>query len=160
VLSHIRFEGEDTAGAAEMLEKVVHSVSRAKNRPTSEEPIRNLEAYLFWAFMRHFHAHLRQRRRTVYVETANDVEALSGRRDENYATVLENQIALKEVLSYMNEKSRRMLVLRLAGYSWREVGERFDINAEAARVLFARHLRKAIRLLHTSNKGEQRGERI
>src|SRR6266700_3592271 len=56
VLQHLQYAGQDIAPAAETLEVACHCVSRAVSRNLNRNSIRNLDSYLFWAFIRKHNA--------------------------------------------------------------------------------------------------------
>jgi len=43
----------------------------------------------------------------------------------------------------MDEKTRRLFALRVLGYSWAEIGQRFGITAHNAEVQFSYGIKKA-----------------
>jgi hypothetical protein len=52
VLQYVRHEGQDLAPTAEILELACHCVSRAMRRSRQRNHIRNIDSYLYWAFVR------------------------------------------------------------------------------------------------------------
>jgi DNA-directed RNA polymerase specialized sigma subunit len=62
---------------------------------------------------------------------------------DDWVSILENEIHLKQMLCYLDERTRDMLMLRISGDSWTEIGERFGISAHNAEVQFANGAKKA-----------------
>jgi RNA polymerase sigma factor (sigma-70 family) len=143
VLDHLQQQRQDVAPAAEVLEATCHSVSRAVSRKSKANPVRNLDSYLFWAFIRAHRRRVAKERRIQYVES---VEALE-KPDDSWASMLENEIQLKELLGYLDPKAREMLMGRIAGHSWKEIGESLGLTAHNAEVQFAYAIKNARRRL-------------
>jgi RNA polymerase sigma factor (sigma-70 family) len=160
VLQHLRQQGHEVASAAEILESACHRVSRAIRRGRQHNHIRSIDSYLFWAFVRRYSRRMLRENRIEYVES---VEAYSARKvdlDHTSATALEDEIQFKELLSYLDPRTRQMVMRRIAGDSWAEIGERLGIAAHNAEVQFANGIKKArSRLLRQRSRSLERGER-
>jgi DNA-directed RNA polymerase specialized sigma24 family protein len=140
VLQYVQNEGHDAAPAAEILEKTCHCVSRALRRGSS---IRNLDAYLYCAFVRRFIRRITHEEKIQYVES---VEAFADAKlapDYSWVSILENEIQFKQFLSFLDPKTRLMILLRHRGDSWAEIGEALGISGHNAEVQFAKAVRKA-----------------
>ncbi len=96
---------------------------------------RNIEAYLYWSFVRK-HAERRNREQRIqYLGSLEPLESLQiGGHD--WASRMEDEILFEQLTGYMDAKVRRMFVLRVLGYSWTEIGGRFGISAHNAEVRF------------------------
>ena len=143
VLQHLRSAGQDLAPAAEILEATCHCVSRAIRRSPLRNPVRNLDAYLFWAFIRKYSRRMVREGRIQYVESLESLENERVELDRNWVSMLENEIHLKQLLGYVDPKTREMLMRRISGESWAEVGKHFGISAHNAEVQFANGIKKA-----------------
>jgi DNA-directed RNA polymerase specialized sigma24 family protein len=140
VLQYVQSEGQDAAPAAEVLEKTCHCVSRALRRGSV---IRNLDAYLYCAFVRRFVRRVIHEDKIQYVES---VEAFADAKlgpDYGWVSMVENEILFKQFLSFLDAKTRLMVFLRHRGDSWAEIGKRFGISGHNAEVQFAKAVRKA-----------------
>jgi len=158
VLQHLRNQGQDVAPAAEILESACHCVSRAIRRSRRRNHIRSMDTYLFWAFIRRYKRRLARENRIEYVES---IEALTDRKldtDQNWVATLENEIQFKELMSFLDPRTRQMLIRRIAGDSWSDIGYSFRIGAHNAEVQFANGIKKARgRLFGQGSHGIERG---
>jgi DNA-directed RNA polymerase specialized sigma24 family protein len=62
---------------------------------------------------------------------------------------VEAAVLLNEVMETCDRASREVVVLRLEGFSWREIGRRFDISSHAAEARFSKaldHARKVFKI--------------
>jgi RNA polymerase sigma factor (sigma-70 family) len=157
VLGYVRASGQELGDAAEILEGVAHSVSRALRQKQGGDGVRNIEAYLYWSFVR---KHAQRKKREERIEYLGDLEPLDSLQSggSDWAAWLEDEILLEELTSHMDAKARRMFVLRVFGYSWTEIGRRFGISAHNAEVQFSYGLKKARkRLMGKRPQGRPRG---
>lgn len=142
VLQYVQHEGQDLAPTAEILEATCHCVSRALGR-VREKPIRNLDSYLYCAFVRRFIRLMIREGKIQYVES---VESFADERlepDHSWVSILENEIQFKQFLSYLDPKTRVMVLRRHRGDSWAEIGQAFGISGHNAEVQFAKAVQKA-----------------
>lgn len=154
VLNHLNRHRQDVAPAAEILEAACHSVSRAVGRKPETNPVRDLDAYLLWAFMRNYGRRMAKEQRIQYVES---VEALE-KPDDRWVVMLEDDIQLKQLLGYLEPRTREMLMGRMSGRSWAEIGESLGISAHNAEVQFANGAKKARRRLF--GEGPEKTRRV
>lgn len=143
VLQYVQYEGKDLAQTAEILEVTCHCVSRALRRGRGTNPIRNLDAYLYWAFVRRFSRRMAHEGKIQYVDS---MEAFADGRlepDTSWTSMLENEIQFKQFLSYLEPRARIMMLRRHRGDSWAEVGQALGISAHNAEVQFAKAVQKA-----------------
>lgn len=114
-------------------------------RPSGQRPRRGQrhEGYHFWAFI---HAHRRRVAKEQRIQYVESVEAIE-KPDDSWASMLENEIQLNELLGYLDPKAREMLMGRIAGHSWKEIGESMGLTAHNAEVQFAYAIKKARRRL-------------
>jgi hypothetical protein len=160
VLQHLRRAGQDLAPAAEILEATCHSVSRAIRRSPLRNPVRNLDSYLLWAFIRKYNRRMVREGRIQYVESLESLENARVEPDHNWVSMLEDEIQLKQLLSYLDPRTRDMLMHRVSGDSWAEVGKHFSISPHNAEVQFANGIKKARgRLLGEGSERIRRGKR-
>jgi hypothetical protein len=78
-----------------------------------------------------------------YVES---VESLADERldpDHSWVSILENEILFKQFLSYLDPKTRLMVLRRHRGDSWAEIGQVLGISGHNAEVQFAKAVQKA-----------------
>ena len=148
VLQHLRSGGQDVAPAAETLEAACHCVSRTVSRNLKHNSIRNLDSYLFWAFIRKHNRRVIHEGRIQYVESVEFVASANIGTQQDWVSILEDEIYLKQLLCFLDERTRDMLMRRISGDSWAEIGRRLGISTHNAEVQFANGAKKArIRLL-------------
>ncbi len=147
VLGYLRREGHDLVPAAEILESACHCVSRAIRRNRERNPVRDLDSYLYWAFVRKYHRRMIREGRIQYVESVETFADGNLEPDHSWVSMLEDEIQLKQFLSYLEPKIRVMLIRRLQGDRWAEIGQMFGISAHNAEVQFANAIKKARRRL-------------
>jgi DNA-directed RNA polymerase specialized sigma24 family protein len=62
---------------------------------------------------------------------------------------VETAVLLNEVMETCDRASREVIVLRLEGFSWKEIGRQFDISSHAAEARFSKaldHARKVFKI--------------
>jgi len=137
----------DPASAINYLEEAAASVSAAiEQKKLSGGPqVRNIAAYLFRTFVRR-------------VDDARRKEAVLERSLEEHGnahicltaqTRLETAVLLSEVMATCDRASREVVVLRLEGFSWDEIGSHLGISTHAAEVRFSKaldHARKTLKI--------------
>jgi hypothetical protein len=143
VLQHLQYAGQDIAPAAETLEAACHCVSRAVSRNLNRNSIRNLDSYLFWAFIRKHNRRVIHEGRIKYVESVESVANASIGTLQDWVSILEDEIYLKQMLCFLDERTRDMLMRRISGDSWAEIGSRLGISTHNAEVQFANGAKKA-----------------
>jgi DNA-directed RNA polymerase specialized sigma24 family protein len=129
----------DPALALSLLEESAAVVSRvlAQNRNGNPE-IRNLEAYLFRAFLRLVNR-VRQREALLIEKLPTKPDQSSG---SHSARKVELEILVDEILTRSDALTREMFYRRVEGYSWKEIGTAYGISAHAAEARFSHALRK------------------
>jgi DNA-directed RNA polymerase specialized sigma24 family protein len=128
----------DPAVAANLLEEAAATVSRAL-KDVNECPVRDLESYLFRAFLRRLN---RAKKRQSLLAEAIELEAFLSRLSSDPRRALEMKILIDELLMQCNPVSRDMLCRRLADCSWRDVGQAYGISAHAAESKFSQALQR------------------
>lgn len=134
----------DPAVAANLLEESAAAVSRAlRARGDNEAPVRNLEAYLFRAFLRRLN---RTQKRQLRLDQAIGFLSPTPKTWDPRSAV-EMKILLDEFLMKCDPEMRDVLYRRIAGSSWKEIGWVYQISSHAAESKFSQALRKAKRKL-------------
>ena len=158
VLQYLRCTGQDVAPAAEILEAACHSVSRTVRRSLKRNSVRNLDSYLLWAFIRKHNRRMIREGRIQYVESLESLAKVNSEPQSDWVTVLEDEIHLKQLLCYLDERTRDMLMRRIWGDSWADIGKRLGISAHNAEVQFANGIKKARERLGTGLERTGRGK--
>jgi DNA-directed RNA polymerase specialized sigma24 family protein len=137
----------DPALAINYFEEAAASVSAAiEEKKASGAPVvRNVAAYLFRTFIR-------------MVDDAKHKEKIleESLKESGEARILlteearvETAVLLNEVMETCDRASREVIVLRLEGFSWKEIGKQFDISSHAAEARFSKaldHARKVFKI--------------
>jgi DNA-directed RNA polymerase specialized sigma24 family protein len=129
----------DPAVAANLLEEAAAMVSRALTRNSHDRPIRDLESYLFRAFLRRLN---RTKKRQSLLSDTADLDVSLSRVSWDPRKALEMKIFVDELLRQCDPTVRDMLCRRLSGSSWKEVGRAHRISSHAAESKFSQALQK------------------
>ena len=144
VLSYARRYEQDSSIAADILEAVLRAISRARRaRRISGNPIRNLDSYLYVAFVRRLNRHVARQPKIQFIGSLQDLDAFSGIDTRGSPPTVEDELLARELLKYMTGRPRDMLILRTSGYSWKEVARFLGTTANSAQVLFNKGIGKA-----------------
>jgi hypothetical protein len=96
------------------------------------------------------------------VGSLHDLDVLSGIRTSAVSPFVENELLIKELMGYMDERTKHMFTLRMMGYSWNEIARLLKNTANSAQVLFNQGLTKArsrvMRLEDTKDTSGKGGE--
>lgn len=143
VLSYAQRHQQDSSRAADIFEAVVHSLSNAIERhPQIAKRIRSLDYYLFWAFARRLNRLLAKEPVIDYVGALDDLASLKGAQDPHWVPRLEQELLVKEVQGYMDQRTRHILFLRESRYSWPEVASELGMDVRNLKVFFGYSIRK------------------
>jgi DNA-directed RNA polymerase specialized sigma24 family protein len=127
----------DPAVVTSALEEVAATISRlinTKDPPGDPEPIHDVRAYLFRAFLRHVN-HLKRRQLTAVGLSAARKE--SAPRWADTSREFEHKILLDQFLAQCDFVVRDMAWRRMQGFSWDEVGKVHGLSAHAAEARFS-----------------------
>jgi DNA-directed RNA polymerase specialized sigma24 family protein len=130
----------DPALAANLLEETAATVSRAlRSKNTYESPVRDLESYLFRAFLRRLN---KAKKRQSLLAEAVEVQPFFSRMSWDPRSALETKIFVDEFLMRCDPAMRDVLCRRMEGYSWREIGCAYRVSSHAAESKFSQALQK------------------
>jgi DNA-directed RNA polymerase specialized sigma24 family protein len=122
-------------------------------------PIRNLDNYLYLAFIRRLNRQLAKEPKIETVGSRQDLETFGKMRSRSLSPSIEKELLVKEVMTFFHERPREMFSLRDYGYSWREVAGLLEITANNAQVRFNQELKRARnRVMKPKNVKETSGE--
>ena len=135
---------QDSARTANLLEATLVALSRArKSNGRLMRPIRNLDNYIYWAFVRRLNRQLAREPKIETVGSIQDLDSLSGIRTRAVLHSIEQELLVKEVMTFLDEIPREMFSLRKAGYSWRDVAGTLKITANNAQARFSQGFKRA-----------------
>ena len=151
---------QDTARTSNLLEATLLALSRArKSNGRLMRPIRNLDNYLYWAFVRRLNRRLATEPKIDLVGSIQDLEAHSDIRATAVSPSIEEELLVKEVMTFLDEKTREMFSLRKTGYSWRDAAGTLKITANNAQARFSQGLKRAqARIMKPHDPGKTRHE--
>jgi len=130
----------DPAVAANLLEETAATVSRVlRTKTTGDSPVRDLESYLFRAFLRRLN---RVKKRQLLIADTLELQAFLSRMSLDPRRELELKILMDELLMQCNPVMRDMICRHFARCSWREIGQSYGISAHAAESKFSQALQK------------------
>ena len=143
VLSYAQRYQQDSSVAADTLEAVLLATSRVKRaRQKSGTAIRNLDTYVYVAFLRKFKRYLARQPKIQFVGSLQDVDTLGDNRHSKGPPAVEHDLLAKELLQHMSQRTRQMFSQRTNGYSWKETARFLKTTANSAQVLFNKEIGK------------------
>jgi hypothetical protein len=142
-LAYARHHEQDSSVAADILETVLIATSRAKRaRQKSNSPVRNLDSYIYVAFVRRFNRYLAKQPKLQFIGSLQDVDALRDTRTSRRQPTVEDDLLARELIQHMSHRTRRTFLLRTSGYSWKETARFLKTSANSAQVLFNKEVGK------------------
>ena len=140
----------DPAVAGNLLEEAATRVSRAidKKKDSNEEPVRDLRAYLFRAYLRLINKAVKRQLRVT--DAIHTLLVISHRSTDPRAE-LEQKTLVDELLTMEGPVIRDMFYRRAQGLSWDEIGFSYGISGHAAESRFSQALRRIRERLDRKN---------
>jgi RNA polymerase sigma factor (sigma-70 family) len=137
----------DPALAMNYFEEAAASVSAAieEKKASGAPAVRNVAAYLFRTFIRMVDD-AKHKQKILEESLKESGEAQIPSTEEAQA---ETAVLLNEVMETCDRASREVVVLRLEGFTWKEIGKQFDISSHAAEARFSKaldHARKMFKI--------------
>jgi RNA polymerase sigma factor (sigma-70 family) len=137
----------DAALAMNYFEEAAASVSTAidEKKASGAPPIRNVAAYLFRTFIRMVDD-AKHKEKILEESLKESVEARTLSTEE---AQVEAAVLLNEVMETCDRASRDVVVLRLEGFSWKEIGKQLAISTHGAEARFSKaldHARKVFKI--------------
>jgi len=120
------------------MESTVGQVSRYLDRGGVLVFSREIDGLLMIAFQRALYRHAAKLRR---LETFGGPGELSNRAvDRTWACQVHAQLELEQIVRLLSERSRTILALRYAGYTWKEAAQLLSVSVPALRSAFWREV--------------------
>jgi hypothetical protein len=154
-LRYVRSQTDDLTSSAETLEVTCHRVSRVLRREATGSSIHNLDAYLYWAFVRRFNLTLAREAKIQYVGFVELFPHPSLRGMPQFSPTADQKIEAMQVLGYLPSNVRTMIIRRHRGDSWAEIGKDQGINGHAAEMQFSRAVKRARDRLGVDKKEQE-----
>jgi len=128
----------DCSQAAELMESTVAQVSRYLDRGGVVVFSRQIDGLLMVAFRRALHRRVAKLRR---LETCGGTGELSHRAvDRAWTHQVHAHLELGQIVQLLGQKSRTVLALRYAGYTWKEAAQMLGASVPALRSAFWREV--------------------
>jgi DNA-directed RNA polymerase specialized sigma24 family protein len=126
----------DCSHAADLMESTVAQISRYLDHHGVVQFSREIRGLLMLAFQRTLHRRMASLRR---FESLGGTAELSGRAvDREWARRVHAHLELERVVGMLNDRSREILALRYAGYTWKEASRMLGASVPAVRSAFWR----------------------
>ncbi len=144
---------DDCSQAAELMESSVAQVSRYLDRESVLVFSRELDGLLMCAFRR---ALYRRATKLNRLETVGGAHELSSRAvDRTWSRQVDARLELEQVVRLLCEKSRTILALRYAGYTWKESAQLLGSSVPALRSTFWRDVARVKSELKSHRAGPE-----
>jgi DNA-directed RNA polymerase specialized sigma24 family protein len=126
----------DCSQAADLMEGAVVQISRYLDHRGVVPFSREIRGLLMLAFQRTLRRRMARLRR---FETLGGTAELSGRAvDREWARQVHAHLELEQVVGMLSDRSREILALRYAGYTWKETSRMLGPSVSAVRTAFWR----------------------
>ncbi len=131
----------DSALATTLLEESAATVSRAivLKRSTGAAGVRNLQAYIFRAFLRRVN---KVRRKDPILANPTGVNPAMRGSPIDVSEEFELKVLVDEFLTRCDPLIRDMFFRRMEGFSWKEIARVYGTSAHAAEARFSQALRR------------------
>jgi RNA polymerase sigma factor (sigma-70 family) len=130
----------DATDAAEIMEECVARVSQSLDSRNEVPYSQNTIALLWVSFRNSVLNRAAKRRREEPIADSEMLEPVAVRGS---LEAIESQIDLEKLVRRLSARSRTVLILRYAGYDWKEIAALLRITVAAAKNNFRRELREA-----------------
>ncbi len=131
----------DTSVAAEIFESAMYSVSNVLHRNGNRNTIHNLDPYLSWAFTRKLAKHILRHRFLVFLDAPEELSLQEMPGHYGQAAQIERKLLIKQLVSFMDSRTRWMFLERVCGQTWASIAEDLGTTANAAEVMYQRGVR-------------------
>ena len=123
---------------ANTLEDTLHRLSSLERRhPQFRDRIGNLEHYVFAATTRRLGRRAAREAIVEYVGSLSDMDSRALLLDTSWVSRIERELLLKEVVGYMNERTKLLFNLRTMGFSWNEIARSLGTTANNVQSQFS-----------------------
>ena len=143
---------KDPGRVPEVIEMVAAAVSRRLRR-NGLDPIRDVEAYLYWACVRRAERIVARESRVQTGHETAALESLAANTAGQKKVDPADELYVKEILSLVDSPTRELLLMRAAGYPWGEIAQmRGYANAHSAEVQFGKKWKAALARIERRSK--------
>jgi len=144
----------EAVDAAQILDAVVDGVVAAH----AKNDIRDFESYLFVGFVRKTARFFRREQKVEY-RAPQRLAALKESVDTEWVTKLEDELQVKELVSWMDERTRTIFAMLSQGFAEKEIGKALGMTQGAVRMSFARGIERIRRRARADPKTESGSSR-
>lgn len=140
---------DDSSLAAELMENTVAQVSRYLDRRCVAVFSREIDGLLMLSFLRSLRRRVAKLKR---LEPLGGVKELSNRAvDRTWTRQVHAYLEIDQIVRLLSERSRTILALRYAGYTWKEAAQVLGGSVSALRSAFWRDVGRVKRVLRTGH---------
>ena len=136
-------ELHDGSWASEIFESAVFAVSNVIHRNGHRGAIRNLDAYLHWAFSRKLSKRVIKEKLIQFVDAQDLMQHKQRAADEKRLSDSNRDLLISQVMCYMDVRTKRIFLLRAGGRSWKRIAHELGTNVNNAAGLFKYGMAKA-----------------
>jgi DNA-directed RNA polymerase specialized sigma24 family protein len=146
----------DCSQAADLMESTVSQVSRYLDRGGVLVFSREIDGLLMIAFQRALYRHASKLRR---LETSGGPGELANRAvDRTWARQVHARLQLQQIVRLLSQRSRTILALRYAGYTWKESAQLLNVSIPALRSTFWRDVARVKSELNNQHSAVPAGQ--
>lgn len=139
----IQFIVSDPSQAADLMEKTVAQLSRYLDRKEIALFSRKIEGLVAYSFQRAVKREFLKRSRMLPLDESGALSKSAA--DETWQRKVQARLELLELIGLLTEKSRSVLALRYAGYTWKETAQVMDESIPSLRSAFWRDVNRVKR---------------
>lgn len=144
----VAFLASEPSEAAELMEQTVAQLSRYLDRKSIAVFSRDLEGLIAHSFKRAIRRTVVERKRTLSLESAH----VGPRRSagQNFLREIHVRLELQELVALLSDRTRKLLALRYAGFTWKEISQTTNEPVASLRSSFWRDVDRVKRHLQDS----------
>jgi len=142
----------ETSGVAQIYESALFSVSAVMHRNGGRSGIRDLDAYLYWAFTRKLTKYSLRVKVLVFLDSHELWTLLEAPGHQDTLAWLERDILINQLVSLMDSRTKRIFLARVCGQSWEEIGVDLGTSANGAQVMYNRGIQRLRDRVHKRSR--------
>jgi DNA-directed RNA polymerase specialized sigma24 family protein len=131
----------ETSGVAQIYESALFSVSAVMHRNGGRSGIRDLDAYLYWAFTRKLTKYVLHVKALVFLDSHELWTLLEAPGHQDTHDRLERDLLITQLVSLMDPRTKRIFLARVCGQTWADIGVDLGSSANGAQVMYNRGIR-------------------
>lgn len=138
----------ETSAVAEIYESAVFAVSGVMHRNGARSGIRDLDAYIYWAFTRKLTKHALHLKALMFLDT-HELGTLTETLGHHHRPdAIEEDLLITQLISFMDPRTKWIFLARVCGQSWADIGADLGTSANGAQVTYNRGVRLVRERVH------------